>query len=213
MHAYSFSLAMKPTRSRNTALPALMEEIVEEILLRLPPEEPAAHLFCAAMVRKAWFHILSDGGFRRRYCRFHQTPILLGYICNAPFIGAGGQFVPTASFSPPPLPTSRYYRLLDCRHGRVLFDNLAARFIIWDLITGNGQHLSFPSHGGMSCSFDGAVLCARHLHGCDHFNCHGGPFLVVFVGTHVGTGNAKRTWASVCVLVRDRSMERPNSLQ
>lgn len=186
------------------ALPALMEEMVEEILLRLPPEEPA-HLFRAAMACKAWFRILSDGGFRRRYCRFHQTPILLGYICSdASFMGAGAQFVPTTSFSPPPLPNSCYHRLLDCRHGRVLINNVDASddspagFIVWDLITGNGQHLGFPAYGDL-CSSNGAVLCARHRHGCDHFNCHGGPFLVVFVGTHVEAmeHDVKYTWASV----------------
>jgi hypothetical protein len=73
--------------NRSCALPALMEELVEEILLRLPPEEPA-HLVRCAMVCKAWRRILSDGGFRRRYRRFHRAtpPTVLGYVCGV-FMG------------------------------------------------------------------------------------------------------------------------------
>ncbi|CAL5034606.1 unnamed protein product [Urochloa decumbens] len=199
------------TRSR--ALPALMEELVEEILLRLPLEEPPAHLVRAAMVCKAWRRILSDGGFRRRYCRFHRaTPTLLGYVCGV-FNDAGPQFIPTNSyFSPPPLPTSCSYSAIDCRHGRVLIqvtseDGSPEGFIIWSLVTGSRQNLiTFPSYPRQGfCSFTGAVLCARHRHGCDHLDCHDGPFLVVLVGTHdphpenhaVPEHHVMHTWASV----------------
>ncbi|CAL5091731.1 unnamed protein product [Urochloa decumbens] len=180
-------------------LPSLMEELVEEILLRLPPEEPPAHLVRAAMVCKAWRRILSDGGFRRRYFRFHRDrramPTLLGYVCRSS-TGPGPQFVPTTSyFSPPPLPTRYGYRAIDCRHGRVLIrvaseDGSREDLIVCSLVTGIRHHLSFPActhkHRAYDCmcSFTWAVLCARHQRGgCDHLDCHSGPFLVVSVQT------------------------------
>ena len=180
---------------------ALPEDLVEEILLRVPPDEPA-HLIRASLVCKAWSCILSDGGFRRRYCRFHRTPPhLLGYICND-YCEPGPLFVPATTFSPAPLDVSLSYTVLDCRHGRVLIDdgnNSSPRgLIVWDPITGNRQHLSLPAFLQENLrSFTGAVLCARH--GCDHLDCHaGGPFLVVFVGTHdAGAEHVRYTWASV----------------
>ncbi|CAN6222284.1 unnamed protein product [Urochloa humidicola] len=183
----------QPTRSR--ALPVLMEELVEEILLRLPPEEPPAHLVRAAMVCKVWRRILSDGGFRRRYYRGNRAtpPTLLGYICDDVSWG-WPQFIPTTSyFSPPPLPTRYGYSAVDCRHGRVLIkvtseDGLPEGLIVWSLVTSSKHHLSFPActHQQQTydymCFFTGAVLCAHHQRGgCDHLDCHSGPFLVVSV--------------------------------
>ncbi|CAL4974151.1 unnamed protein product [Urochloa decumbens] len=186
--------AMEQPTTRSRALPSLMEELVEEILLHLPPEEPPAHLVRAAMVCKAWCRILSDAGFRRRYYRFHRgraTPTLLGYVCGVSTGGAGPQFVPTTSyFLPPPLPTRYGYSAMDCRHGRVLIrvtskDGSPEGLIVCSLVTGNRQHLSFPPNYPCQdfCSFTWTVLCARHRHGCDHLDCHGGPFLVVYVQT------------------------------
>ncbi|RCV09333.1 hypothetical protein SETIT_2G019100v2 [Setaria italica] len=184
------------------ALPALMEELVEEILLRVPPEEPA-HLIRAAMVCKAWCRILSDGGFRRRYSRFHRMPTLMGYICSV-FMDACLQFVPTTSFSPPLPPTSCYYRARDCRHDRVLIQDDSPSFIVWDLITGNRQHLSSrpcAHHHQTYFSSNEAVLCARHQHGCDHLDCHGGPFLVVSVKTVHDAGAAEHDATYTCASV------------
>jgi hypothetical protein len=196
-------------------LPALMEDLVQEILLRVPPDEPS-DLIRAAVVCKAWRRILSDGGFRRRYCTFHRTRPLLGYISNYCFReGLESVFVPTTSFLLPPLAASRNsrYRALDCRHGRVLIDTsggLHGRvptnasggppgFIVWDPITGDLQHLSFPADSQENlCFYTGAVLCA--VDGCDHLDCssHGGPFLVVFVGETEGErAHAGCVWASV----------------
>ncbi|KAL6622694.1 hypothetical protein ACP70R_018680 [Stipagrostis hirtigluma subsp. patula] len=46
--------------------PELMEELVEEVLLRFPPEEPAS-LVRAALVCRGWRCIVSDPFFRRRF--------------------------------------------------------------------------------------------------------------------------------------------------
>ncbi|TVU40486.1 hypothetical protein EJB05_13952, partial [Eragrostis curvula] len=55
----------------------LMDELVEEILLRLPSDDPAS-LVRAALVCTRWCHFVSDTGFRRRFRMFHRTPPMLG---------------------------------------------------------------------------------------------------------------------------------------
>ncbi|GJN24388.1 hypothetical protein PR202_gb12126 [Eleusine coracana subsp. coracana] len=59
--------------------PELNDDAVREILLYLPPDDPA-HLVRASLVSKHWRRILSDQGFLRRYRRFHRTPPLLGFF-------------------------------------------------------------------------------------------------------------------------------------
>ncbi|XP_039811697.1 uncharacterized protein LOC120674607 [Panicum virgatum] len=124
---------------------ALMEELVEEILLRIPPDEPA-HLIRAALICKDWCRVVSGGEFRRRHRRFHRTPPLLGYIYRD--FHTAIKFIPTTSFSPPP-PAGESFEVLDCRHGRVLIDarGVPPGLIVWDLITGTGQRLSIPAPG------------------------------------------------------------------
>ncbi|WVZ61683.1 hypothetical protein U9M48_011517 [Paspalum notatum var. saurae] len=99
------------------------EELIEEILLRLPPEEPT-YLVRAALVCKAWRNVLSaGGGFLRRYREFHGTPPMLGYLCNT---RDRAQFVSTTSAASPPMSMPKASHsdnikwVLDCRHGRVL---------------------------------------------------------------------------------------------
>ncbi|CAN6170768.1 unnamed protein product [Urochloa humidicola] len=62
---------MAPPRS----LPELMSELVEEILLRLPPGDPAC-LVRASLVCKPWCRLLSAPSFHRRYRAFHRAPPL-----------------------------------------------------------------------------------------------------------------------------------------
>uniref|UniRef100_A0A452ZBS5 F-box domain-containing protein n=2 Tax=Aegilops tauschii subsp. strangulata TaxID=200361 RepID=A0A452ZBS5_AEGTS len=47
-----------------------MEELVEETLTRLPPDEPG-NLLRASLVCKPWRGLLASHGFRRRYGDFH----------------------------------------------------------------------------------------------------------------------------------------------
>ncbi|KAF8731323.1 hypothetical protein HU200_016377 [Digitaria exilis] len=173
---------MAPPSRRPHSPPPLMEELMEEILLRVPPDEPA-HLFRMALVCKPWRRILSNRGFLRRYRTFHRAPPLLGYLHN---LGEGPipPFVSTTAaslFSPPPL--GGYWWALDCRHGRVLIHSrqagLGEHLVVWDPISGDTKRIGMPPYPDTSCA--GAVLCA--VDGCDHLDCHDGPFLVVFVGT------------------------------
>ncbi|CAN6209162.1 unnamed protein product [Urochloa humidicola] len=104
-------------------LPALMEELVEEILLRFPPQEPA-RLIHAALVCKRWARLISGPAFRRRFRELHRAPPMLGLLCNGLGDLNGGanwcSFVPTAAFRPPPQAEHSSWRAVDSRHGRVL---------------------------------------------------------------------------------------------
>ncbi|CAM0146806.1 unnamed protein product [Urochloa decumbens] len=174
----------------------LLPELVEEILLHIPPDEPA-HLVRAALVCKPWCRIISDGGFLRRYRRFHQSPPLLGYIHNAyHHIGKSeiARLVPTSLPSPVIASSPHCYSwwALDCRHGRVLIQMPTDTLVVWDPIAGSQQQLSQPPYLYLECM--GAVLCATD--GCDHLDCHGDPFVIVFVGTQY-VGDDMLTWTSM----------------
>jgi hypothetical protein len=57
-----------------TALGA-MDELMEDILLRCPADDPA-RLVRAALVCKRWCRIVAGAGFRRRFREFHRAPLL-----------------------------------------------------------------------------------------------------------------------------------------
>ncbi|RLN00387.1 uncharacterized protein C2845_PM06G28750 [Panicum miliaceum] len=161
--------------------PELMADLVSEILLRLPPEDPAC-LIRASLVCKPWLRLISDGTFLRRYRAFHQTPPLLAFLANI----CGNReprFIPFTAptpFKPPAFVCSHRPRVMDCRHGRALLVDMWAdsegALSVWDPITGDLQVLPKPDCRYISGA---AVLCASAAAGCDHLDCHGGPFLVV----------------------------------
>ncbi|KAJ1288121.1 hypothetical protein BS78_02G065500 [Paspalum vaginatum] len=65
--------------------PELIVDTTTEILLHLPPDDPAC-LVRATLICKPWRRILSDPTFSRRYRKFHRTPPLLGYLrCHYPY--------------------------------------------------------------------------------------------------------------------------------
>jgi hypothetical protein len=65
--------------------PELMDELVEEILVRFPPDDPAS-LVRAALVCKPWCRLVSGTAFHRRFREFHlhrgggAAPPLLGVL-------------------------------------------------------------------------------------------------------------------------------------
>ncbi|CAL5077895.1 unnamed protein product [Urochloa decumbens] len=171
----------------------LLDEIVEEILLRIPPSDPA-RLLDAALVCKRWCCIVAAAGFRRRFRERHRTPPLLGFLGSIPVSDDScvSRFVPTSSFRKPGADHSGWYALYS-GHGRVLFfkvpwghDHRKNRLLVWDPITDERRELPplswrpYPS----TTSWNAVVLCAATAGGgCNHLDCHRGPFLVVFVGT------------------------------
>nr|CAB3455584.1 unnamed protein product [Digitaria exilis] len=66
---------------------------------------------------------------------------------------------------------------------------VADHLIVWDPISGDTKRLGMPPYP--LNAYAGAMLCAAD--GCDHLDCHAGPFLVVFVGTPSGL----ETWVSI----------------
>ncbi|CAL5091801.1 unnamed protein product [Urochloa decumbens] len=166
---------------------ALMDELVEEVLVRLPPDDPT-HLFRAALVCKRWCRLVSALGFRRRLLEFHHTAPVLGVLCNSSGRDEDlvyqdfAWFVPnSSSFRLRRAHGRRGRRALDACHGRVLLRSMT-RMSVWDPITGREQEL--PPVPRCSYIWNGAVLCGGGGGGdCDHLDCHTGPFLVVVVGT------------------------------
>ncbi|XP_014752338.1 uncharacterized protein LOC100831669 isoform X2 [Brachypodium distachyon] len=167
-----------PPQPSDPSPPALLDDLIIEILIRLPPDEPE-HLFHASLVCKLWNHLLSGRAFLRRYGEFRRAPPFLGFFHNRFGLAC---FVPTTSFR---LPDSDLANcsVLDCRHGRVLLQDCSSRDLlqIWDPMTGEKQHVRLPSIPTTTSFYKAAVFCATP--DCDHLSCHGGPFLVAFVTT------------------------------
>ncbi|TVU40798.1 hypothetical protein EJB05_14276, partial [Eragrostis curvula] len=164
------------------ALDLINDDAIAEILLRLPPDDPAC-LVHAALVCKLWHRILSEPTFPRRYRKFHRTPPLLGFFHHNFISGydtvAG--FVPTTSATPFPQQelnlNAPHWDIIDTRHGRV-FAMLGNYYVVWDPITGVREVLPYPASPEYDFrSF--AVLCP--VAGCDHSDCNGGPYLVIFL--------------------------------
>ncbi|KAM3279967.1 hypothetical protein ACQJBY_047008 [Aegilops geniculata] len=157
----------------------LPDDMLVEILLRLPPEP--IHLFRASFVSKHWRGLVHDARFLRRFREFHGgTPPVLGFFHNqlehSLFVPTSGGFgLSTASMS------HGEWRTLDCRHGRALLHNNRTRMLlVWDPMTGDEHYLPSPTQAHLeNVQYGGAVLCAAGH--SDHGDCHWRPFLVAFV--------------------------------
>ncbi|CAL5091984.1 unnamed protein product [Urochloa decumbens] len=172
--------------------PALMDELVEEIALRFPPDEPE-RLFRAALACKRWRRILSDPGFRRRYREFHRSPPMLGFLCRR---AGAAVFTPTTSLRLPSADLSIPNLIpMDARHGRVLFYALSSPgsrsitvLVVWNPFTGEERRLDTPTIPISWASSSAAFLCTAA--GCSHLDCpRGGPFSVVLVATDASFGS------------------------
>uniref|UniRef100_A0ACD6A780 Uncharacterized protein n=1 Tax=Avena sativa TaxID=4498 RepID=A0ACD6A780_AVESA len=163
--------------------PALPVELVEEILLRLPPDDPAC-LLRASIVCKTWGAAVSHPSFRRRLHELHRAPPVLGFFHSCHNNRAANFVATTASSFSLAVPDFRSCRALDCRHGRALFFSRGTQeLLVWELITGAQQRVPLAAD---VIYVSAAVLCAAD--GCDHKCCHGRPFRLVFL--FVSTGKA-----------------------
>jgi hypothetical protein len=175
----------------------LIDDAIAEILLRLPPDDPAC-LVRASLVCQLWRRILSDSTFPHRYREFHRTPPLLGLLGSTFSCASKASRFDPITTRIPFLEPAYGCRALDCRHGRVLFDMVGGTrgsLVVWDPITGDHKVLSDPDPD--SYCHSGTVLCAAAS--CNHrCGCHGdGPFQVVFVSTPYNdddTNVAARAW-------------------
>ncbi|CAL5091605.1 unnamed protein product [Urochloa decumbens] len=166
----------------------LIDDVTAEILLRLPPDEPE-HLFRAALVCKPWLRVLCDPDFRRRYRAYHGAAPLLGLLHRLQVLQGfpADRFASTTKMPDFPRPGShgRHPYPLDCRHGRVLIQmrrtvgEMKLVYLVWDPVTGDRRVVPVPHIDSLIET--AAVFCAAD--GCDHLDCHGGPFRVAFMAT------------------------------
>uniref|UniRef100_A0A0E0EW05 F-box domain-containing protein n=1 Tax=Oryza meridionalis TaxID=40149 RepID=A0A0E0EW05_9ORYZ len=165
----------------------LINDAYRQILLRLPPTAPS----CCIASPPTWRSLLTDPAFLRRYREFHGLPHLIGYVHD----GADGRdlvvarFVTTAdtTFRPRVPEKGVDLHVLDSRHGRVIFRRIGkgwldeSSLIIWDPVADHHQEVPLPeAFAQEEFNLTATVLCDAL--GCDHLDCHGGPFRVVFVG-------------------------------
>ncbi|KAJ1287601.1 hypothetical protein BS78_02G022400 [Paspalum vaginatum] len=89
---------------------------------------------------------------------------------------------PTTAAPLSPYPDCGSSRALDCRHGRVLLHvgDGGWHLIVWDPVTGDCHAVPEPDLPWLI--YSAAVFCP--VPGCDHLDCHVGPFRVVFMATH-----------------------------
>jgi hypothetical protein len=186
--------------SRRASPPALPEELVEEILLRLPPEDPGC-ILRASLVCRTWGSAVSHPGFRRGFHEHHRTPPVLGFLHDWDDERIS-HFIPTtASSFPLAAPDWRSWRAIDCRHGRALFLSKgqdAWELLLWEPTTGAQWRVPVPAE--LESDYPtAAVLCAAD--GCDHRDCLRGPFRLVFIFTPIFDHypNQEECVTSVCV--------------
>ncbi|PNT73924.1 uncharacterized protein LOC112268537 [Brachypodium distachyon] len=174
-------------RRRGRSLPTLPKELIEEIFLRISPDEPAC-LFRASLTSKRWSKVVSSRRFRERLLALHRTrtPPMLGVLHGNNWDNIPRFIHTTASpFSLVGAPDYRSWRALDSRHGRALFLSegqvpVVVRLLIWEPITRTQQRVPVPvPEAYRRGSSNAAVFCAAD--GCDHRDCLGGPFRVAFV--------------------------------
>nr|CAB3455503.1 unnamed protein product [Digitaria exilis] len=163
--------------------PELPLEIVEDIFIRVPPED-CALLLRAALACKTWGRLFASRGFSRRYRQRHGGAApLLGFLANLADTGGAARFVPAAISSGgggfrPFRADSHGYRAHDARHGRVLLSRVSTTnttsaqsiFLgVWVPITGDTWRLPPLLRHRPVRSWNAAVICEY-------------PFRVVVVG-------------------------------
>ncbi|CAM0883746.1 unnamed protein product [Alopecurus aequalis] len=180
------------------------DDLLHEILLRLPPQP--AYLLRASLVSKRWRHLATDAKFLRRFSRHHRKPPLLGvFSCSGRSISFRSTLDPPHRIPPerfsPRLEGHKDWSCLDCRHGRVLFDDWSRRqVVVWDPITDDYRVVAYPPELHvpdkvfLHC---GAVLCADGDHGHAHGACHSSPFKVAFLGIYDDDGEGAIAFAGV----------------
>uniref|UniRef100_A0ACD5VXE5 Uncharacterized protein n=1 Tax=Avena sativa TaxID=4498 RepID=A0ACD5VXE5_AVESA len=167
------------------------DDLLHEIMLRLPPQPP--YLMRASIVSKRWRRLATDPKFLRRFRLHHRRPPLIGFFSHEV-----GPFYFRSTLDPPyRIPPLRFslrpdgsegWTCLDCRHGRILFDDwLRGQIIVWDPITDDRRIVPHPLQfrdSGIVQIHSGAVLCAARDQGHVHGACHSSPFKVVALSSY-----------------------------
>ncbi|CAM0878924.1 unnamed protein product [Alopecurus aequalis] len=159
------------------------DDILQEILLRLPPQPSS--LPRASAVCKGWLALAADPKFHRRFYAHHRrAPPLLGFFSRS---NHGIEFNPVLDPPDriPPHRFSRYsscwdYDVLDCRHGLLLLKNESdnREVIVCDPITSEERRLAIPPE--LTTELLGGVVLRAASD--DLGDCHSeSPFRVVLV--------------------------------
>uniref|UniRef100_M8CGH3 F-box domain-containing protein n=1 Tax=Aegilops tauschii TaxID=37682 RepID=M8CGH3_AEGTA len=176
-----------------------MEELVEEILVRIPPEEPAV-LVRASLACKPWCRLLSGNAFRNRYLTLHKTPPILGFLQSWED--------PEEEEEDEDEEDEDEGEEGDMEEGDsdVGEEEGNLKMVVWDPVSGSrtklrGPDMFDPDINGTS--YWGTVLCA--LDGCNHAACNLGPFFVALITLdmqdeedEIQDGNyTSHVWASI----------------
>uniref|UniRef100_A0A0D3HB52 F-box domain-containing protein n=1 Tax=Oryza barthii TaxID=65489 RepID=A0A0D3HB52_9ORYZ len=195
-NGYATDLTMADVTGGHSSPPAaaaetLPDDVLAEILLRLPPHP--SFLSSASLVSKRWLRHTRNPSFLRRFREFHRTAPVLGFFLNS---SHGALFFPTDA--PPGRIADQVaslrrntgdglWWLVGCRHGRVLLRSCDwANLLVWDPMTEG--FVCFPAPIQMvqaDADRDAAVFCAASAGDEDR---RSGAFnvAVVFVsGDHV----------------------------
>ncbi|KAL6838181.1 hypothetical protein ACP4OV_011868 [Aristida adscensionis] len=191
--------------------PALPDELVDEVLLRVPPDDPA-RLLRAALACRHWCRLVSGPGRRRRFrARHRRTPPLARprpqhkrRRRRRRRRGGGGLHRPLRPRvlllllppAPPRAAGPRGLHALDARHGRVLLHNSPWGveppdnvLFVWDPITDELQQPpELPAEDPDLYDRPGTRPCsvpppAASAPAATTSDCHRGPFVVVLVAT------------------------------
>ncbi|RLN00881.1 hypothetical protein C2845_PM06G25120 [Panicum miliaceum] len=97
--------------------PALPDEVVEEVVLRFPPDDPAC-LIRAALVCFSWCRLISVPGFRRRIRELHPTAPVMGALLNLCDPDAFKRsFLPKMPWEPDPYQRRTWNAAVICARG------------------------------------------------------------------------------------------------
>uniref|UniRef100_A0ACD5YZX4 Uncharacterized protein n=1 Tax=Avena sativa TaxID=4498 RepID=A0ACD5YZX4_AVESA len=159
---------LRRLKSQAPAHPLEDDNLLSEILLRLPPQPSS--LPRASLVCKRWLGLVSETGFLRRFRAHHRrNPPLLGlFFEDVTRIS----FIPTLA-SPNRVPSGRLSfqfdegdqcRFMGCRHGLALiFNSTRLQVQLWHPVTGKQLRLAVPREFGTADGMliqNGAVLRA-----------------------------------------------------
>uniref|UniRef100_A0A0E0IV92 F-box domain-containing protein n=1 Tax=Oryza nivara TaxID=4536 RepID=A0A0E0IV92_ORYNI len=158
------------------------EDLLFEILLRLPPDPDCLHR--AALVCRRWRRLIHGPAFLPRFRAFHRTSPVLGFYHNSRSLGPS--FVALAAPAGPSLVFGDGdWSLLGCRHGRVLLRSGPGwlQLLVWDPVTGHRSSVRLGRLAGHVRACNAAVLG-------DQDTRRHGSFRVAFVFTGEGRASA-----------------------
>ncbi|XP_051177114.1 uncharacterized protein [Lolium perenne] len=177
-------------RYSSSASPLEDEDLLQEILLRLPPMPSS--LPRASLVCKSWRSILSDTRFLSRFRKHHRVPPLLGFFQGKP---SWRNYIFTSILEPPdrvpaarfmvPLSLSMHWGFMGCPQGLiVMFKESSCETVVCDPLTGQQHRVASPPVMNLDdgeCWDTATVLCADAEDGHVHGDCFSSPFKLVLI--------------------------------